>query len=113
MLHRLLRAAPAALLVSMLLAASAVAQTGRITGTVTDAKTGNRLIGTLVAIENNRVTGLSNAQGVFRLDNVPVGPHQVTVSRLGYGNLTLSVTVNAGEAAQVDFRDGRARGHTR
>ena len=104
MLQRLLRAAPVSLLASVLFAASAVAQTGRITGTVTDAKTGNRLIGTLVAIENNRVTGLTNGQGVFRLDNVPVGPHQVTVSRLGYGTLTLPVTVNAGEAAQLEFK---------
>src|SRR5262245_40776408 len=108
MSYRLLRLALIAV-PGILLASTAAAQPGRITGLVVDSKTGNRLVGTLVALEGNRLTALTNGQGVYRLENVGAGQHQVTVSRLGYATQTLAVQVTAEQIAQLDFKmDERA-----
>lgn len=103
--RRPLRKAPLMAVAFLLLAAAGSAQqSGVITGSVVDVKSGNRLIGTVVAIEGTQISALTNAQGAFRLTNVPVGQQRVTVTRLGYATLTQPVQVAAGQTAQLEFR---------
>lgn len=60
----------------------------RIAGTVVDASTGRPI--SAVAVTAGRSFTLTGSEGTFSLA-VPVGVHQVTVERMGYGPLTLSL----------------------
>src|SRR5690606_39747505 len=46
----------------------------------------------------------TDQDGKFLIDNVPAGNHTLVVSSVGYGKVTRSVTVIAGEATSVDIR---------
>ena len=89
-----------------LLAASfgpALAQQGSVIGRVID-EGGAPLSGAQVVVENTRLGGLSNAEGRYTILNVPVGTVTVRVIRLGYTDVTRSVTVREGAAAVADFQ---------
>jgi TonB-dependent starch-binding outer membrane protein SusC len=78
-------------------------QSGTITGTVTDAKSGNRLIGANVTIDGTRIGTVTNAQGQYRLSGVPVGQVQMAVMRLGYATILRPAQVTAGQTVTQDF----------
>src|SRR5690606_11796745 len=46
----------------------------------------------------------TDQDGKFLIDNVPAGNHTLVVSSVGYGKVTRSVTVIAGQATSVDIR---------
>ena len=83
---------------------SVAAQTGAVTGSVTTATDGRALSSAQVFIEALDLGGLTNVQGRFLIQNVPVGEHAITVERIGFRPVTQTVTVRAGETAVVDFR---------
>ncbi|MDD4051839.1 MAG: carboxypeptidase-like regulatory domain-containing protein, partial [candidate division Zixibacteria bacterium] len=63
---------------------TAVAQTGQITGTVVDSKTGEPMVGASVMLENTATGAKTNLAGKFIVRNVPVGVHTLVVSSIGY-----------------------------
>jgi hypothetical protein len=71
-------------------------QTGSVTGTVTDAATGQPIAGATVSIPRLQVT--TGSDGSYTLSGLPGGSYQVTVSDYGYQNATATVTVTAGQA---------------
>ncbi len=77
--------------------------TGTITGTVTDAKTGQQLPGVNVAIDSLQIGDATGRQGRFRLSGVPAGQHLVTARFTGYASTQKTVTVKDGETTQVSF----------
>jgi hypothetical protein len=78
-------------------------QRGVITGTVVDATTNNPLVGATVRVDGTALGDITNQQGVFRIGNVPAGPHEMTASILGYAQGRQAVTVAAGGTANVTF----------
>jgi TonB-linked SusC/RagA family outer membrane protein len=80
-----------------------MAQTGSLTGQITDQATGETLPGATVFIPDLNVGQSTNLDGVYRLDNVPAGTHTVRVSFVGYRTLTRSVTITAGETTTMNF----------
>lgn len=80
------------------------AQTGTVTGSVATATEGRALSSAQVFIEALDLGGLTNANGRFLIQNVPVGEHSITVERIGFRSSTQTVLVRAGETAVVDFR---------
>jgi protocatechuate 3,4-dioxygenase beta subunit len=74
---------------------------GKITGTVTNVKTRARIAGATVT-DGTRTT-TTDATGKYTITNVPPGTYQVTASKSGCENLTLSVTVASGGNAVVNF----------
>lgn len=58
--------------------------TGKIDGTITDAKTGEKLISVNVLIQGTRLGATTNADGYFVILNVPPGQYVVQTSLLGY-----------------------------
>lgn len=72
------------------------AQTKRtISGNVTDAKTGETLIGASIKISGgNTASGLTNAYGFYSLI-IPVGKYEVAVSFIGYKTSIKQVEVSA------------------
>jgi TonB-linked SusC/RagA family outer membrane protein len=86
-----------------LAAAPAAAQTGSITGLVTDASTGQPLVGAQMVIPGSNMGGLTNQLGRYLILNVPVGQTDVRAILLGYGQQNQTVNVTAGGTATVDF----------
>jgi TonB-linked SusC/RagA family outer membrane protein len=93
----------AALAVVASTAPGAEAQTGQITGTVTNASSGAGLSEVQVFVSEQELGTLSRADGRFLILNVPAGSYELTAQRIGFATVTQSVTVTAGSAAVVDF----------
>src|ERR1041384_4094365 len=84
-------------------AATASAQTGRITGTVTDAQTGQPLPNATVTVVGTRSGGTSSENGQYSITGITAGQHQVRAQRIGFAPVTRAATVVAGQAVTVDF----------
>lgn len=76
-------------------------QTGKITGTVIEARTGAPLAAVLVKVQSTGQQAFSDADGVFEITDVPVGPQTVLVSVVGYGLVRRDVTVDGTNAVNV------------
>lgn len=93
-------------LLSLLTAAPALAQTGVITGIVTDAEGGRPLASANVSahVPGGRAvaSALTNAEGRYRL-SVPAGRYEVIVQTVGYeASPRTAVSVTAGGTASLD-----------
>ena len=93
---------PAAGLVCLLAVQNAAAQTGTITGVVSDAVSGQTLESALVRLDGAESGVLTNTSGRYIITGVSTGSHQVTFTILGYEEHTVDVTVTAGGTAQAD-----------
>mgnify|MGYP006284556679 CR=1 FL=1 len=95
----------AVLLLAFTVPDSATAQqTGAVSGQVTAAGTGEPLSGAQVVVVGTQVGGLTDADGQYRLEQVPTGQQSVRVQLIGYSRSTKAVDVAAGQAATVNFR---------
>ncbi|MDT0630229.1 TonB-dependent receptor [Rubrivirga sp. S365] len=101
--RRLLRLAFLCALVS----GSASAQTrpapsGRVVGTVTEARTGTPLAGVNVVLGDRR-NAVSRADGRFEIPGVSAGTYTLRASSVGYRVLAQPVTVPSGGAVRADL----------
>lgn len=85
-------------------APDASAQAGAVTGTVTDAGTGEPVSGAQVFIRGTNLGTLSGADGSYRLTGVPAGNRTVRVRLIGYETASQSVQVQSGQATTADFQ---------
>jgi outer membrane receptor protein involved in Fe transport len=96
------------LVVTILIAPAAFAQTaekGSITGRVTDKKTAHAVPFATVTVVGAQRGALTDAEGVYHIDAVPVGTWEVKVQFLGYAPLSRpDVAVVAGKQATADFQ---------
>ena len=99
------RIIPRAFLALALLAVPSLlqAQTGNVTGAITDAGTLAPLEAVQVSIVGRGTGGATNADGRYLIAGVPVGDVTLRVERLGYVTQTAQVTVSADAAAVADF----------
>ena len=97
-------------LVGLLFAvAPAAAQTGSITGTVSDVVTRQMLESAIVRLDDEEGGVLTNASGRYVILDVSAGTRQVTFEILGYTSRTLQVEVAAGGAVELNAElTGRA-----
>jgi len=80
----------------------AAAQTGRISGTVTDSSHA-ALAGTQVSVVGTRLSSVSDGGGHYSIGGVPAGTYQVRVQRMGQrAQVIPSVVVKAGEDSRID-----------
>ncbi|MBF8247814.1 MAG: TonB-dependent receptor [Bacteroidetes bacterium] len=78
--------------------------TGKITGTITDAKTGEKLIGVNVTIEGQPIGGSTNVDGYYVILNVQPGTYKVKASYIGYApSIVENVRVSIDQTTAVDF----------
>ncbi|HUP53478.1 MAG TPA: SusC/RagA family TonB-linked outer membrane protein [Longimicrobiales bacterium] len=101
---RLTRALGVAAAGVLLLAPGLVAQTGSIAGRVTDAQSGSTIPAAQVFIQDLDIGVLTQQNGSYILLNVPAGPREVTVQRIGFRQVVQTATVVAGQTAVLDFR---------
>ena len=84
-------------------ATNLAAQTGTVTGVVTDATTGQPLNDAAISLVDTDNSGLTNISGRYALNNVPVGVYTVKVVIIGYATQEKEVTVTPNSTQQVDF----------
>jgi iron complex outermembrane receptor protein len=93
----------AAVALSSLLAAPAIAQSsGSVTGRVVTAAN-SPVVGAFVSIDSAPPTAQTDTTGSFRLDGIAGGPHIVHVRRSGFTDAAYSVVVSSDQVAQLDF----------
>jgi len=76
---------------------------GEIAGTTTDAATGQPLGGVQLFVRGTRVGTLSNQDGRFLIEHVPVGTREVVAQLVGLGVVRIEVSVVEGNRAEADF----------
>lgn len=94
---------PLASLALLLVSAGTLAAQGTVTGLVTDKGNGQPLVGARVVVVGTSLIASTNAEGRYRLANVPGGTQQVRASQIGYAAATVSAAVTAGASVSVDF----------
>jgi TonB-dependent receptor len=73
------------------------AETGTITGSVSNLATGNHLEGAQVEVPQLGLSTLTDATGRFILNGVPAGMHEVVASYLGLDPIKTQIVVRGGE----------------
>lgn len=79
------------------------AQTGTITGTVTDAASQRPMSSVQVHVVGTGLGTITRDNGRYIILNVPAGAHVVRAVSIGYGQTDLEVTVSADGTVQQDF----------
>lgn len=74
--------------------------TGRVTGTIVEARTGAPLAAVLVKVQSTGQQAFSDADGRFEIVDVPKGAQALVISVVGYGLVRRDVTI-AGETVDV------------
>ena len=78
--------------------------TGKISGKVTDAATGEPLLGANVIIVGTTMGAATDADGDYFIINIPPGSYNLKVSMIGYtGESVVDVVVNIDRTTNVDF----------
>ena len=78
--------------------------TGKISGKVTDAVTGEALLGANVIIEGTTMGAATDAEGDYFIINIPPGTYNLKASMVGYSAQSLvDVVVNIDRTTNVDF----------
>ena len=75
--------------------------TGRITGHIVEARTGQPLAAVLIKVQDSTLQGLSDADGAFAIEGVAPGKRVLVVSAVGYGLLKRDVDVTANDVVDV------------
>ena len=88
------------LLAGICFPSGAYAQTGSVSGRVTDGKN-EGIPGATVLIEGTSLGSSSNVDGTYSIQNVPTGPQTVVMSFVGYNSVRRPVTVAAGQNTVV------------
>ena len=77
--------------------------TGEIRGVVTDAITGETLIGVNLMIQGTNVGTATNVSGEYIIRRVPAGNQTLILSYLGYERIEYELEITAGETIELDF----------
>ena len=89
-------------IMSMLFGVFAFAQTGSISGTVTDAATGETLMGTNIIVRGTNTGATTNENGYYQLDLEPEN-YVIDVFFMGYETITKKISLAAGQEMTMDF----------
>jgi TonB-dependent receptor len=93
-----------AALAAAVLSPALLAQTGILSGRVTDTGVGVGLSGAQVTVVGLGIQTATNPEGEFVLVNLPPGEHEVEVSYVGYGTTREKVNVVTGERTVMRVR---------
>ena len=78
---------------------------GSLSGTVTDAKTGETIPGATIQILGSPLGAVTNEQGFYRIDNIPTRTHSVQASFVGYETVVkYNVVVRSGGTPDLNFK---------
>ncbi|MBU1101016.1 MAG: TonB-dependent receptor [Bacteroidetes bacterium] len=79
--------------------------TGKISGKITDSKTGDVLYGANVIIMGTIMGAAADFDGEYFIINIPPGTYNIKASLIGYGSVTINdVRVSVDQTTKLDFR---------
>lgn len=78
------------------------AETGTITGTVSDKKTGESIIGASVLIENTNTGTVTDMDGKFTINGISDGKYRVKISYLSYQAAEVNAEVKSGQTVEIN-----------
>lgn len=88
-----------------LVAQNLLAGTGKLTGKVLDAKTGEPVVGASVRLEGTTLGAAAGIDGSYVILNIPPGTYDVTVTAVGYTKLTVKgIIVSSDITTFQDFK---------
>ena len=87
---------------ALLVPSSFAQETGTLAGAVEEEETGEPLVGANVVLDGTTKGTSADADGRYRITEIPAGTYTVRVSFVGYQRATESVTIRAGETTQFD-----------
>ena len=90
-------------LLFLITAETAFAQTGTLKGYVYDKTSNEVLLGTNVTIKNTSLGAATDLYGNYFISNIPIGKQIVIVSYIGYQPDTISVNVLSGKIIEQNF----------
>lgn len=90
------------LLVTFALGQDALAQTGTVTGTVTDASNGETIPGANVQIVGTDIGAATDLDGEYTLEEVPVGRQTLRVTFVGFAPFEAQIRIRDGETVVQD-----------
>ena len=82
-----------AILFMVLILPFALFAQGTVTGTVTDASTGDGLAGANVVVGGTALGAAADEDGYFVIENIPDGTYTLTASVIGYHTQDMTITV--------------------
>ncbi len=77
--------------------AASVAQNGTVTGTVTDANSGETLPGVNIFLVENQIGASTDANGEYVISDIPSGTYTLRATFVGYKRYEVEITVGSGE----------------
>lgn len=83
---------------------SLFAQNGGINGRVTDASTGESLVGASLLIQGTLTGTITNLDGYFELKNIAPGNYNIVVSYISYDKQIQKVEVGSGRVVTMDIK---------
>jgi TonB-linked SusC/RagA family outer membrane protein len=95
--------AAAALLILGTPASRALAQGRTIVGRVTEARSALPVVGATLEVRGTRLGAATDAEGRYRIANVPPGAHAIVVRRIGFAEQRQTVTVTETSETKLDF----------
>ncbi|MCK5088274.1 MAG: TonB-dependent receptor, partial [Melioribacteraceae bacterium] len=85
-------------------ALTAIAQTGKVVGKITDAETGDPLIGANVIIAGTNLGAATNLDGEYLIINVPPKTYSIIAKYIGYQDVTnANITISVNITTEVNF----------
>ena len=78
------------------------AQTGTITGTISDKKTGESIIGVSVLIENTNKGAATDIDGKFIISGISPGKYKVKMSYLAYQPTEIDTEIKEGQTVELN-----------
>lgn len=88
----------------LLISISGIAQTGVITGNISDSNTKETLIGATVALQGTTNGAITDFDGNFRIDKVADGTYNLVISYISYDNQIVRVVVSGGKSDPVSIQ---------
>ncbi|MDD2984973.1 carboxypeptidase-like regulatory domain-containing protein [Flavobacterium sp.] len=76
-------------------------ETSSITGKIIDSKSQKALQSIVVSVQNSTIIRVTNEQGLFTIDNVPLGEHLILIRSSGYTQQLIKVEVIAGQVLDL------------
>jgi TonB-dependent starch-binding outer membrane protein SusC len=84
-------------------AAVTSAETGTLTGRVTDARSNEPIRRVTVRLDGTPMAGLTDQDGTYKIPNVAAGSYTAVVRLVGYASARQAVTIKPNEVTSADF----------
>lgn len=75
---------------------------GRLQGTITDASSGNTLIGANILLEGTSLGAATDADGTYTVNRIPSGTYTVRISSIGYTMVDTTLAIPRGETVELN-----------